>query len=305
MAESFSKEKTVLFRSTVNTRRRYLVISSNSLAVNPTYRLASRKYHPENTIVCVGEQQIGSEQITIMAGPCAVESRTQILEIASWIKAANGSILRGGAFKPRSSPYSFQGLGEEGLQLLAEARQQTGLPIVTEVMEPAQVSCVAFYADILQVGARNMQNYPLLRAVGNIQKPILLKRGMGNTLEELLQSAEYILSEGNPNVILCERGIRTFETSTRNTFDLNAIPVLKDLTHLPVMADPSHGVGDARYVASVARGAIAAGADGLIVEVHPDPSQALSDGKQSLSPSMFSDFMREIAHVAHAVGRQL
>jgi 3-deoxy-7-phosphoheptulonate synthase len=281
------------------------VIQSNSPAVNPTYRLASRKYHPENTLVCVGEQQIGSAQITIMAGPCAVESRAQILEIASWIKAANGSILRGGAFKPRSSPYSFQGLGEEGLQLLAEARQLAGLPIVTEVMEPAQVSCVAFYADILQVGARNMQNYPLLRAVGNTQKPILLKRGMGNTLEELLQSAEYILSEGNPNVILCERGIRTFETSTRNTFDLNAIPVLKDLTHLPVIADPSHGVGDAKYVTSVAKGAIAAGADGLIVEVHPDPSQALSDGKQSLSPSMFSDFMREIAQVAHAVGRQL
>lgn len=281
------------------------MILSNSSATKHPYVLANRKYHPEKTVISIGERQIGGEQIIVMAGPCAVESREQILDIAFKVKAANGAVLRGGAFKPRSSPYSFQGLGEEGLELLAEARQKIGIPIVTEVMEPAQVSTVTLYADILQVGARNMQNYSLLRTVGRTQKPILLKRGMGNTLEELLLSAEYILSEGNPNVILCERGIRTFETSTRNTFDLNAIPVLKDLTHLPVIADPSHSVGEAKYVTAVARGAIAAGADGLIVEVHPNPSQALSDGKQSLTPAMFSDFMREIAQVAQAVGRRL
>jgi 3-deoxy-7-phosphoheptulonate synthase len=298
-------EKYCAFQKDVYDRGEATVVSSNSSTTDHPYMLASRKYSHERTIISVGERQIGGEQVIIMAGPCAVESREQILDIASWVKAANGSVLRGGAFKPRSSPYSFQGLGEKGLELLAEARQRIGIPIVTEVMEPAQVPNVAFYADILQVGARNMQNYPLLRAVGRTQKPILLKRGMGNRLEELLLSAEYILSEGNPNVILCERGIRTFETVTRNTFDLNAIPVLKYLTHLPVIADPSHGVGDARYVTAVARGAIAAGADGIIVEVHSDPSQALSDGKQSLSPAMFSDFMRDITRVAQAVGRCL
>lgn len=280
-----------------------MISSKSAPTVNRPYMLVSRTCHPKNTVVSVSGRQIGSEQIVVMAGPCAVESQEQILDIASCVKAAGGAFLRGGAFKPRSSPYSFQGLGEEGLQLLAEARQTTDIPVITEVMEPAQVPSVAAYADILQIGARNMQNYPLLRAVGNSQKPVLLKRGMGNTLEELLLSAEYILNEGNQNVILCERGIRTFESATRNTFDLNAIPVLKDLTHLPVIADPSHGTGDAKYVTAVAKGAIAAGADGLIVEVHPNPSQALSDGKQSLSLSRFIEFMQEISQVAQAVGR--
>ncbi len=282
-----------------------MISSKSAPTVNRPSLLVSRTYHPENTVVSVGGRHIGGEQVVVMAGPCAIESQEQILKTASCVKASGGAFLRGGAFKPRSSPYSFQGLGEEGLHLLAEARQVTGIPVITEVMEPAQVPSVAAYTDILQVGARNMQNYPLLRAVGNCQKPVLLKRGMGNTIDELLLSAEYILNEGNQNVILCERGIRTFETATRNTFDLNAIPVLKDLTHLPVLADPSHGTGDAKYVTAVAKGAIAAGADGLIVEVHPDPSRALSDGKQSLSLSKFIEFMQEISQVAQAVGRSI
>lgn len=280
-------------------------MSSTLTMVKSPYVLASRDHHPEDTIVQVGNIPIGGKKVVIMAGPCAVESRDQILDVAACVKGANGSILRGGAFKPRSSPYSFQGLGEEGLKLLLEVRERTGMPIVTEVMEPAQVSLVAFYADMLQIGARNMQNYPLLRAVGAIQKPVLLKRGMASTIEELLMAAEYILYYGNPNVILCERGIRTFETTTRYTFDLNAIPVLKSLTHLPVIADPSHGIGDSKYVTAIAKGAVAAGADGIIVEVHPDPQKALSDGKQSLSHAMFIDFMRDISLVVNAVGRSL
>ncbi len=269
------------------------------------YKLASREFHQENTVIEVGDVRIGGDQIAIMAGPCSVESREQILETARAVKEAGAVILRGGAFKPRTSPYSFQGLGEEGLKLLAEAREETGLLVVTEVMSPDQVPLVAHYADILQIGARNMQNYPLLRAVGEVDKPVLLKRGMSSTIEELLLAAEYILSRGNYNVMLCERGIRTFERATRNTFDINAIPVLKELTHLPVIADPSHGVGLWQHVIPVARGAIAAGADGLLIEVHPDPAKAWSDGAQSLTPENFARLVAEVRRVAEAVGRSV
>ncbi len=241
----------------------------------------------------------------MIAGPCAVESREQLIEAALAVKKAGAVALRGGAFKPRTSPYSFQGLGEEGLKILAEARDIVGLAIVTEVIAPEQVSLVAQYADVLQVGARNMQNYALLNAVGESHKPVLLKRGLSSTIEEFLNAAEYILSHNNPRVILCERGIRTFETYTRNTLDINAIPVLKSLSHLPVVVDPSHGTGKREYVAAVSRAAIAAGADGLIVEVHPDPENALSDGAQSLRPQEFENLMAELRPVAEAVGRCL
>jgi 3-deoxy-7-phosphoheptulonate synthase len=238
-----------------------------------------------------------------MAGPCSVESREQLMETAAAVKEAGAHILRGGAFKPRTSPYAFQGLGLMGLELLREAREKFNLPIVTEVMSPQEVTLVAQYADVLQIGARNMQNFALLRAVGETQKPVLLKRGMMSTVEELLMAGEYILATGNPRVMLCERGIRTFETATRNTFDLNAIPVLKSLTHLPVIADPSHGTGKWELVAPVARGAIAAGADGIIIEVHAHPEQALSDGAQSLKPEKFAALVAEVRRVAQAVGR--
>ncbi len=267
------------------------------------YKLASREFHRENTVIELGDVRIGGEHVVIMAGPCSVESREQILATAQAVKEAGAVILRGGAFKPRTSPYSFQGLGEEGLKLLAEAREATGLLIVTEVMSPGQVPLVAHYADILQIGARNMQNYPLLRAVGETNRPVLLKRGMSSTIEELLLAAEYILSQGNYHVMLCERGIRTFERATRNTFDLNAIPVLKELTHLPVIADPSHGVGLWQHVAPIARGAVAAGADGLLIEVHPDPANAWSDGAQSLTPENFARLVEDVVRVAEAVGR--
>jgi len=239
----------------------------------------------------------------VIAGPCSVESRTQILEAAHAVKEAGATALRGGAFKPRSSPYSFQGHGEAGLELLAEARAETGLPIVTEVMEPGLVPLVVKYADVLQIGARNMQNYALLHAVGESQHPVLLKRGMMSTVEELLMAAEYVLSHGNGRVMLCERGIRTFETSTRNTFDINAIPVLKQRSHLPVIADPSHATGKWELVNSAARAAVAAGADGLIIEVHPNPEEAWSDGAQSLRPETFAKLVREIRRVAEAVDR--
>jgi len=267
--------------------------------------LVSRKYRRENTVIDVGNIQIGGDKIVVMAGPCSVESRQQIIEIAQIVKKARASILRGGAFKPRSSPYSFQGLGEQGLHLLAEAHVVTGLPIVTEVMSPSQVSLVAEYADILQIGARNMQNFPLLCAVGRVRNPVLLKRGIGNTLEELLLAAEYIMSSGNYNVILCERGIRTFESATRFTLDINAIPVLKEMTHLPIIVDPSHAVGKARFVTALARGAIAVGADGLLVEVHPNPEEAISDGEQSLSPQMFATLMNEIECIARMLHRSI
>src|SRR5499427_759547 len=253
----------------------------------------------------VGAVTIGGRSIVVMAGPCSVESRLQLLDSAAAVKAGGARILRGGAFKPRTSPYAFQGLEDEGLKLLAEAKRETGLPIVTEVMEPEKVDLVAEYADILQIGARNVQNFSLLRKVGAAGKPVLLKRGMSTSIQEWLLSAEYVLNGGNPNVILCERGIRTFETSTRFTLDLNAVPVLKKLTHLPVVVDPSHGTGHWEYVESMAMAAIAAGADGLLIEVHPKPEEALSDGPQSLKPDRFAALMARVRKVAQAVERDL
>ncbi|MCD6290233.1 MAG: 3-deoxy-7-phosphoheptulonate synthase [Anaerolineae bacterium] len=269
------------------------------------FKLASRDFHPKDSIFSINGIKIGGKGLCIMAGPCAVESRQQILEVAHAVKEAGAHVLRGGAFKPRTSPYSFQGLGLRGLELLAEAREETGLPIVTEVMAPEAVSMVAHYADILQVGARNMQNFALLQAVGQTNKPVLLKRGMMATIEELLMAAEYILSNGNSRVILCERGIRTFEKYTRNTLDINAIPAIKQLTHLPVIADPSHGTGKWDLVAPVAKACIAAGADGLIVEVHPDPQQALSDQAQQLRPEVFAKLMDDLRALAPPLGREL
>jgi 3-deoxy-7-phosphoheptulonate synthase len=248
---------------------------------------------------------IGGPRVVVMAGPCSVESREQVLEVAFKVKAAGATILRGGAFKPRTSPYAFQGLEAEGLKILAEAKRETGLPVVTEVMEPDKVSLVAEYADILQIGARNVQNFSLLKRVAETRKPILLKRGMATSIQEWLLSAEYVLSGGNPDVILCERGIRTFETATRFTLDLNAVPVLKTLTHLPVVVDPSHGTGHWEYVEAMARAGVAAGADGLLVEVHPRPAEALSDGPQSLKPERFADLMQRLRRVAHAVDREV
>ena len=267
------------------------------------FKLASRDMHPQDTLVSLDGVKIGGPQIVIMAGPCSVETREQIIETAIAVKEAGAHALRGGAFKPRSSPYSFQGLGEEGLELLAEARHITGLPIVTEVMSPDQIPLVTRYADMLQIGARNMQNYSLLQAVGKAHHPVLLKRGMMSTIEELLMSAEYLLANGNSRVVLCERGIRTFEKYTRNTTDINAVPVIKQLSHLPVVIDPSHGTGKWEYVAAVARAGVAAGADGLIVEVHPHPEDAWSDGAQSLKPEKFAQLVTDIKKIAEAVGR--
>ncbi|MBE9472204.1 MAG: 3-deoxy-7-phosphoheptulonate synthase [Chloroflexi bacterium] len=269
------------------------------------FKLASREFHPQDTVVTVNGVPIGGRQVVVMAGPCAIESRDQLLETARAVKEAGALILRGGAFKPRTSPYSFQGLGEEGLRLLAEAREETGLPAVTEVMDPQMVPLVTGYADILQVGARNMQNYALLHAIGEAQWPVLLKRGMMSTIEELLMAAEYILSHGNDHVILCERGIRTFEPYTRNTLDISAVPLLKQLSHLPVVVDPSHGTGKWELVEPVSRAAVAAGADGLIIEVHPHPDEAFSDGAQSLKPARFTTLMQSLRPVAEAVGRVL
>ncbi len=267
------------------------------------YKLASRDFRPQDTLVRLNGFSAGDKGVVICAGPCAVESREQLLETAHAVKEAGAKVLRGGAFKPRTSPYSFQGLGAEGLKILAEAREQTGLLVVTEVMSPEKVPLVSAYADVLQIGARNMQNYALLHAVGEAQKPVLLKRGMMSTMEELLMSAEYILSHGNDRLMLCERGIRTFEQYTRNTLDINAVPMLKQLTHLPVFVDPSHGTGKWSLVGPVAKAAVAAGADGLILEVHPDPENAASDGAQSLKPERFADLVREVRAVAEAVGR--
>ncbi len=269
------------------------------------FKLASRDFQPEDTVFPLNGHSIGGQKIIVMAGPCAVESREQIIEAAHMVKEAGAHLLRGGAFKPRTSPYSFQGLGEEGLQYLAEAREATGLDVVTEVMAPEQVPLVAEYADVLQVGTRNMQNYALLHAVGESGMPVLLKRGMMSTIEELLMSAEYILSHGNRRVMLCERGIRTFETYTRNTLDINAVPALKELSHLPVIVDPSHATGKWQLVSAVSKAAIAAGADGLIIEVHPHPELALSDGTQSLRPARFVELMAQLKPVAEAVGRAL
>lgn len=269
------------------------------------FKLASREFKPDDTVFKIGENLIGSNEVVIMAGPCSVESRSQIIETAHACREAGAHILRGGAFKPRTSPYSFQGMGEEGLKYLAEAREATGMPIITEVMEPALVPLVCEYADILQIGTRNMQNYALLHAVGESQHPVMLKRGMSSLIEEWLMCAEYILSHGNTRVMLCERGIRTFETATRNTFDINAIPVAKQLSHLPVIADPSHATGKWEYVAAAAKAAVAAGADGLIIEVHPRPEEAMSDGVQSLRPEKFARLVREMKAIAEAVGREV
>jgi 3-deoxy-7-phosphoheptulonate synthase len=273
------------------------------VAVLKPYKLASREFKPDDTKFPIGNHIVGNKEIVLMAGPCSVESRTQILETAHACKEAGAHFLRGGAFKPRSSPYDFQGMGEEGLKYLAEAREQTGMPIITEVMEPAMVPLVCEYADILQIGARNMQNYALLHAVGESQHPVMLKRGMSSLMEEWLMCAEYILSHGNTRVMLCERGIRTFEKYTRNTFDINAIPVIKHMSHLPIIADPSHATGKWEYVAAAARASIAAGADGVIIEVHPRPEEALSDGVQSLKPERFAKLVLEMKAVAQAVGR--
>ena len=274
-----------------------------AMAVLKPFKLASREFSAADTLVDIKGVVVGGSQVVLMAGPCAVESRTQLLEIAHAVKAAGAQVLRGGAFKPRSSPYSFQGLGEEALKILAVAREQTGLPVITEIMTPEHLPMVCDYVDMLQIGARNMQNYELLKGVGRTALPVLLKRGLMATMEELLMSAEYILAAGNRQVVLCERGIRTFEKYTRNTTDINAIPVLKHLTHLPVMLDPSHGVGTARHVLPVARAGIAAGADGLLVEAHCNPEEALSDGGQSLRPEQYSELVRQVRIIAQAVER--
>jgi 3-deoxy-7-phosphoheptulonate synthase len=275
------------------------------MRVMQPFRAASRDFTQQNSIIRVNGVEIGGTRVAVMAGPCSVESRAMILETAHAVKEAGATVLRGGAYKPRSSPYSFQGLGEEGLRYLAEAREQTGLPVITEVMTPEDIKMVGDYADILQVGARNTQNYALLRALGKQDKPVMLKRGMSSTIQELLMSAEYILSGGNMQVMVCERGIRTFETATRFTFDVNAVPVLKELTHLPVVADPAHGTGKWNLVSAIARAAVAAGADSIMVEVHPDPAQAWSDGAQSLTFARFAEMMRDLRPIVEAMGRSL
>ncbi len=269
------------------------------------FKLASREFHPDDTVVSVDGRLIGGKELAIIAGPCAVESEAILLEIAEEVKQAGARFLRGGVFKPRTSPYSFQGLREKGLKILARVREKTGLLIVTEVMSEVDVPLVSQYVDIFQIGARNMQNFSLLRTVGRFSKPVLLKRGMSATIEEWLMAAEYILAEGNPRVILCERGIRTFEPYTRNTLDISAVAVVNRLSHLPIIVDPSHSSGDWQYVDALARAGIAAGADGLIIEVHPNPAEALSDGKQSLRPERFSRLMEELRGIAQVVGRQL
>ena len=274
--------------------------------VTKPYKQVSREWKPESTVIRLANGlTIGGPEVVVMAGPCSVESESQIMAAAEAVRAAGATVLRGGAFKPRSSPYSFQGLGREALRLLAKAREATGLLIVTEAMDPDQVEEVADIADIVQIGARNMQNYTLLRRVGRCGKPVLLKRGMAATVQDLLLSAEYILAEGNPDVILCERGLRGFDTVTRNLFDVTAIPVVHHLSHLPIVADPSHGTGRRDLVPPMARAALAAGADGLIIEVHPAPERALSDGAQSLDPGEFAGMMQDLGRIAEAIGRSL
>jgi 3-deoxy-7-phosphoheptulonate synthase len=277
---------------------------ADTVAITQKFKLASRMFRPCDTTFRIGTVEVGSRRLAVMAGPCSVESRSQLLETAHAVKEAGATFLRGGAYKPRTSPYSFQGLGERGLRLLAEAREATGLPVVTEVMSPRKVALVAIYADVLQIGARNMQNFDLLNAVGETQKPVLLKRGPSATVEDLLMAAEYILAHGNDRIMLCERGIRTFDNKyTRNSFDINAVPLLKQLSHLPVIADASHATGVRRYVTPVTLAAIAAGADGIIIETHPDPDRALSDGDQSLTLPQFADLMRAVRAMAAAVDR--
>ena len=276
-----------------------------TVPVSHPYKLASREFHASNTLVPLNGGKVGERRIVVMAGPCSVESREQILETAHAVKEAGASALRGGAFKPRTSPYSFQGLAEEGLQIMREVADEAGLVMVTEVMNPREIELVARYTDILQIGTRNVQNFSLLKEVGQTHMPVFLKRGLATTIKEFLMSAEYILAEGNRDVILCERGIRTFETSTRNTLDLSAVPVLKERTHLPVVIDPSHGTGYWQYVAPMAKAAVAVGADGLMIEVHNDPEHALSDGPQSLKPAKFAKLMDELRVLAKVCGRRM
>lgn len=275
------------------------------IPITKPYKLSSREFQPQDTLVKVGDITIGGEELVVIAGPCAVESEEQVLETARAVKAAGAHILRGGAFKPSTSPYSFRGLGEEGLKILALARKETGMPIITEVLTPQDVELVLRYADILQIGARNMQNFILLDEVGKARKPVMLKRGMSATIQEWLLSAEYILSQGNRQLMLCERGIRTFETYTRNTMDVSAIPIIEKVSHLPIIADPSHGTGKWYLVAPLALAAVAAGADGVMIEVHPNPDSALKDGAQSLTFDNFQRLMAQLVGVAASVGRKM
>jgi len=275
------------------------------IPVTHGYKLVSREVKPEDTIVEIGDVRVGGKELVIAAGPCAVESLEQVLTVARSVKEAGARLLRGGAFKPRTSPYSFQGLGEEGLKILAAAREETGLAVVTEVLDPEGVDLVEHYADVIQIGARNMQNFSLLKRCGKAGKPVLLKRGLAATLEEFLMSAEYILAEGNYDVILCERGVRTFSDFSRNTLDLAVVPAVKSRSHLPIVVDPSHGTGRRDKVRAMSRGAVAVGADGLLVEVHHDPDTALSDGPQSLTPAMFTTLMGELRQIAPVIGREL
>lgn len=272
--------------------------------LNP-FKLAGREFKPTKDVVCIDDVKLGGNELVIIAGPCAVESEEQLIATAKLVKKCGAKMLRGGAFKPRTSPYSFQGLEEEGLRILASARAETGLKIVTEVVNPRDIELVGQYADMLQIGARNMQNFTLLREAGRLKKPVLLKRGLAATIEEWLMAAEYIMSEGNYSVVLCERGIRTYETQTRNTLDISAVPVVRSLSHLPIIVDPSHGTGKWRLVAPMSKAAIAAGADGLMIEVHPRPDEALSDGPQSLTPSHFEELMSELTGIAAAIGKSL
>jgi 3-deoxy-7-phosphoheptulonate synthase len=278
---------------------------ADAVAVSQPYKLVSREVKPEPTVIQVGPVKIGGGSLCVMAGPCSVENREQVLGTADHVKRHGAHLLRGGAFKPRTSPYEFQGLREDGLKLLAEARDRTGLPVITEVKDTESLPMVARYADILQIGARNMQNYSLLEAIGEMKKPVMLKRGLSSTVREWLMAAEYIVSRGNMQVILCERGIRTFETETRNTLDLGIVPLLRDKTHLPIVIDPSHGTGYARGVTPMARAAVATGVDGVMVEVHPDPAKALSDGPQALTFGMFEYMMKDLRGIAAVMGQPL
>jgi 3-deoxy-7-phosphoheptulonate synthase len=275
------------------------------IPVSHAYKLVSREVKTENTVVSIGGVRVGGPELVLVAGPCAVESREQMLTVAHLVKESGAQLLRGGAFKPRTSPYSFQGLGEEGLKILAEAREATGLPVVTEAVDSESMDLVERYADAIQIGARNMQNFSLLKRAGRARKPVILKRGMSATLEEFLMSAEYILSEGNYEVVLCERGVRTFSDFSRNTLDLAVVPAVKDMSHLPILVDPSHGTGRRDKVSPLSRAAVAVGADGLMVEVHHDPSRALSDGPQSITPDMFGALVRDLRQIAPVIGREL
>lgn len=303
-------EKTVIAAVGDKSRLMYIALEAmpgveKVVPILSPFKMASREYKKDNTIVEVGNLKFGGPQIQIIAGPCAIESRQQLMETAKLVKKAGATILRGGAYKPRSSPYSFQGLEEKGLQYLTEVREELGMPIVTEAIDAPSLELVAHYTDIIQIGARNMQNYPLLKKAALTNKPILLKRGLSATIDEWILAAEYIISAGNPQVIMCERGIRTFENYTRNTLDLSAVPVIKHLTHLPITVDPSHGTGKWRLVQPMALAAVAAGADALMIEVHPNPSEALSDGPQSLNPESFQILMDNMAPVVQAVGRRM